>query len=158
MISLYNNIYWSSSSSLFSFLTTYFLLLILTSLFVFAADQDFCFLLQDICAAKDDLFLDYVVSRSFHSFVCCVFSHMCWWTCVSWCDCWSMICRWRLSIVTIGWRACAHQQWDRKRHQHLSLVSVQLVQVILVVIFCCRVSYPPRDSQTIRYYPIANLT
>ena len=58
-------------------MTTSFHLLILISLRHFVAGPDFCFV-ADLCncAANDDLFLFCVVSLSFYSFLCCVFSHV----------------------------------------------------------------------------------
>ena len=110
VILLLNNIYWSTSSSLFLVCDNIFTLADFDPTSSLRRRSRLRFLLQiKICSANDNLFLSYVVSLSFHSLLCCVFSPVCWGTCVSWCDCWSMICWWRLSFLTIGQRACAHQ-------------------------------------------------
>ena len=85
----------------FSFVTTYFILLIFdltSSLHIFAADQRFLFSLQiKISCSTGSVFIPLFCRQSFtHSFAV-FFSHVCWWMCVSWCDCWSMICWWPIS-------------------------------------------------------------
>ncbi len=77
VISLHNNIYWSTSSSLLvicvsiSPLADVDLTLSLRSSFLFFVVD------HDICAAKDSLFLSMLSGLHFYSFVCCVFSHVC---------------------------------------------------------------------------------
>ena len=77
VISLHNNIYWSTSSSLLvicvsiSPLADVDLTLSLRSRFLFFVVD------HDICAAKDSLFLSMLSGLHFYSFVCCVFSHVC---------------------------------------------------------------------------------
>jgi len=77
VISLHNNIYWSTSSSLLIICVNIFpladvvLTLSLRSRFLFFVVD------HDICAAKDSLFLHMSSGLHFYSFVCCVFSHVC---------------------------------------------------------------------------------
>ena len=77
MISLHNIFIEVAHNHCLSFVTSSFQLLILISLCHFVAGPDFCFV-ADLCncAAKDALFLFCVVSLSFYSFLCCVFSYV----------------------------------------------------------------------------------
>ena len=131
MISLYNNIYWSCSLSLFIVCDNIFPLADFDLTSSLRRRSRFLFLLQIFATVQQRMLYSFSVLSVFHfthSFAVC---SVMWWTCVSWCDCGSMICWWRLSFVTIGRCARAHQQRDRTRHQCLSLVSPQLVSIVV---------------------------
>ena len=115
----------------FSFVTTYFLLLILnlTSSLRVCFRSRFLFLLRiKISVSKGFVVsLYFVVTPSFHSFICCVFSPVVLMNL-------RQLMRLLINDLLMAVVLCdnlVHQQWDRKRHQRLSLVSRQSMSTVL---------------------------